>query len=80
MKKINNYYIENKHFYINGFANFINEQTEEEYTDEESKKLFKFYMYDYKNIKIDFRLKFWKIVFFEAMKKAGFIFNNQPEL
>ena len=73
---VKKYYLDNKQIYIEGFAKFMKEQADEEFFDYEIKKLFKEYMYDYKNIKVDLRNKFWVSVMREGMITAGFHFHS----
>ena len=70
---INEYFVENRHFYVNGFADEFRYEVgdvnavETDYVN----KLFKWYMWFYKNIKADLRLKFWRDVRDDALSKCG---------
>ena len=75
---ISKFYEENQEKYVKGFACFMSELTDKEFTTDEVKQLFKDYMLDYKNIKVDFREKFWVITFQKSMKEAGFVFCGLP--
>lgn len=63
-----NYYEENKNVYIKGFATFLKNEIDEELTTKEANDIFKKYMYEYKNIIIDLRLKFWKSIVKESLE------------
>ncbi len=66
---VNGYYIESKDFYINGFASYLMLQPDDEYTTQEINEMFKYYMYDFKNILVDLRHPFWKEIRNQALKK-----------
>lgn len=68
-------YEDYKDIYINAFASYMSDLTDEEFTTDEAKKLFKDFMYYAKNIKVDFRFKFWQETFKKGMEKAGYRFN-----
>lgn len=70
------YYFDNQQHYIDDFASYMSDLTDEEFTTEEAKKLFKDFMYCVKNIKVDFRFKFWQETFKKGMEKAGYRFNH----
>ena len=75
---ISNFYLENEETYIKGFAVVMKEMSDHEFTTDEAREYFKRYMYDYKNIKVDFRQKFWRVVFHKGMTEAGFKFCGLP--
>lgn len=75
---VNSFYLEHEQDYIKGFAKVMNEMSDHEFTTDEARDYFKRYMYDEKNIKVDFREKFWVITFQKSMKEAGFIFCGLP--
>ena len=66
---IPSYYIENKEAYILGFFDFMSDQVDDEFTKQEVKQLFKEYMFNYKNIKVDLRFKFWLDIIDESMRR-----------
>ena len=73
---INSYYVENVNCYIEGFADYILNLPDDEFTPTEANKHFKEYMYDFKNIVVDLRTRFWKEAMLSGMRKAGFRFNH----
>jgi len=77
---INEYFVENRHFYVNGFADeFKNEVGDVNAVETDCvNKLFKWYMWFYKNIKVNLRFKFWRDVRDDALSKCG-LERKQPK-
>lgn len=73
---ISNYYIENRHFYVEGFAKHMQEDGMQDYYTKEINYVFKWWLMYYKNIEADMRTKFWQGVRNDALKLAGYKFNN----
>lgn len=63
------YYKENTNYYINGFVDFWFEWYDYIPSDDDCKIEFKIFMENYKNIKIDLRLKLWKNMLNKAIDK-----------
>ena len=66
---ISKYYLDNQEAYVRGFASFLTALTDHQYTKQEYNKIFKDYMLDYKNIKVDMRLHFWKRCLYLAIQR-----------
>lgn len=66
------YYVENEENYIKGFASFMKMQDDDIFTNQEIRALFKDYMFDYFNIKVDLRVRFWRSIVIKALKQCGF--------
>lgn len=72
------YFEEHEKDYVKGFAVVMKSMSDHEFTTDEARAIFKNYMFDEKNIKVDFRQKFWRLVFHKGMTEAGFKFCGLP--
>lgn len=60
---------ENKHYYVEGFAKYWVETYDYIPNDDDWNQEFKWWMYDWKNVKIDFRYKKIQDLVFDAFAK-----------
>ena len=69
----NTYYLEHRQDYVDGFANYMKREADTEFAYDEVKEIFIGYMYNHKNIEVEFN-PFWQAIMNDAMKQAGYHF------